>query len=78
MGMLRWGDNSKYGVVHKRSENYGRWYRRLVDETGRSRALMSLGGYPAGFATEDESRADAREVVEGLGAQYQDLTEAEG
>ena len=76
MGVLRWGDNSEYGVIHKQSKKSGRFYWVLADATGRPRALMSFGGH-RGFATEDESRADAREVVEGLGAKYQDLTETE-
>ena len=77
MGMLRWGDNSMWGVIHKRSKKSGRYYWIIASETGRPRALMSFGGHK-GFATKDESRADAREVVEGLGAKYQDLTETEG
>ena len=76
MAVLRWGDNSEYGVIHKKSKKSGRWYWILADATGRPRALVSFGGH-RGFATEDESRADAREVVEGLGAKYQDLTETE-
>ena len=77
MAVLRWGDNSKFGVIHKQSKKSGRWYWLLADSTGRPRSVMSFGGHK-GFATEEESRADAREVVEGLGARYSDLTESEG
>ena len=76
MGVLRWGDNSEYGVIHRKSKKSGRYYWVLAMATGRARAVMSFGGHK-GFATEEESRADAREVIEGLGAQYSDLTETE-
>ena len=77
MAVLRWGDNSKYGVIHKRSKKNRLWYWILADETGDARANMSFGHRNRGFETEEESRADAKEVVEGLGAKYHDLTETE-
>ena len=71
MGILRWLiDNSDYGVEIEQSSKDRRWYWILRDGTGKPRAIPTAFGSHHGFETAEACEADARDVVEGLGARF--------
>ena len=73
MGIFGFGDNSDYRL-HVHPGHGGRWYWTLLDGLNNVRAVPTFHGGPThGFETYIEARGDAREVIEGLGADFKDL-----
>ena len=72
MSIFGFGDNSDFKLVVKQDKGK-LWHWFIRDEKGVARAAAALRGNPHGFATEEDAIADAREVVNGLGANFKDL-----
>ena len=74
MGIWGFGDNSDYKLVVKESDHKpGLFHWLIEDETGKPRALPPVRGQDHGFSSYEAAEADAREVVNGLGADFRDL-----
>ena len=72
MKFFGFGDNSDF-KCRIAEDRKGRWHWIIEDATGKARALPPLAGTPEGFASEEAAIADARGVVNGLGADFRDL-----
>ena len=77
MRFFGFGDDSDYRCRIKQDEK-GRWHWIIEapDNMGsgwKARALPPLAGTPEGFESDEAAIADAREVVNGLGADFKDL-----
>ena len=72
MRFFGFGDNSDF-KCRVAADVKGRWHWIILDATGKARALPPLAGTPEGFESYAAAVADAREVVNGLGADFKDL-----
>ena len=72
MKFFGFGDNSNY-ICRIKQDVKKRWHWIIEDGTGKARALPPLDGTPEGFETDEAAIADAREVVNGIGADFRDL-----
>ena len=66
------GDDSDFSL-HVHQGRGDRWYYDIRDAEGTSRLVPTFRGVAHGFDTQEDAIADAREVVEGLGADFSDL-----
>ena len=72
MRFFGFGDNSDFKCsIH--SDRLERWHWTIMDAAGKARAIPTLAGTPEGFESADAAVADARELVNGLGADFKDL-----
>lgn len=76
MGIWGFGDNSDFSLEIKQGK-LGAWHWMLKDGDGKLRALSPIKGKGHGFQTEQAAVDDAREVVNGLGADFKDLDREE-
>ena len=68
------GDDSDYRLVIKPSENLPHlWHWLIEDGLGTIRAIPPVHGTVHGFDSYEAAEFDAREFVEGLGADFKDL-----
>ena len=71
--LFKLGDHSDYSILFKQSGKNGKWFWNIRDETGKIRLLPPVFGRKAGFDEYEGALADAREVVDGLGADFGDI-----
>ena len=77
MKIWGFGDDSDYRLSIHQSERDGRYYWHIEDAGGNVRLLPPMRGRVHGFDEYEHARADAEEVVNGLGADFDDLEEIE-
>ena len=78
MGIWGFGDKSDFKLIIKPSENKpDLWHWLIEDGTGDIRAIPPVHGTVHGFDSPEAAEADAREVVNGLGADFKDLERIE-
>ena len=74
MRIWGFGDNSDFKLVVKASDHKPDLFHWLIeDASGKIRALPPVAGQFHGFSSIEAAEADAREVVNGLGANFDDL-----
>ena len=74
MRLFGFGDHSDYQLVVKPSKSRpGLWHWLIKDGAGFLRAMPPVHGKDRGFDTEEAAIEDARQVVNGLGADFKDL-----
>ena len=74
MGIWGFGDNSDFKLIVKESDKKkGLFHWLIEDADGKPRALPPVMGSFHGFSSYEAAEADARALVEGLGADFNDL-----
>ena len=74
MKIWGFGDHSDYRLrIHQGKDD--RWYWHIEDSDGQARLTPPLRGADHGFATYEDAEDAAREVITGLGADFDDLDE---
>ena len=74
--LFGFGDHSDYKIKVFKSDSKELWHWKIMDEKGVTRLIPPVHGTFHGFGSPDAAEADAREVVEGLGADFKDLDQA--